>query len=175
MTAAALLDLPRLDGWLAIYTKPNQESIAVCNIARQGYESYCPMIMRRGSQARRREMVQRPLFPSYVFVRLRADKPQWRPLLSTRGVLTVVRFNNRLGFMPEGLVEQLRGYEASSQLQQFNAPRFEPGTEVKVAEGPFQSFIAKVLSADERGRIWLLLDIMGQAVRVQCDAWSVEH
>jgi transcriptional antiterminator RfaH len=163
------------EGWIAIYTKPNQEELAVRNIARQGYEAYCPTIRRKRTHARKVEVVRRPLFPSYVFARLLAEKPQWRPLVSTKGVRNVVRFENRLGFLPAGLVEQLKRFEADDMLEQVAAPSFEPGAKVKVIEGPFRSFVAKVLSVDERGRIWLLLDCMGQAVRAQFDAWSLEH
>lgn len=163
------------EGWVAIYTKPNQEGLAVRNITRQGYEAYCPTIRRKRAHARKVEIVRRPLFPSYVFARLLPERPQWRPLVSTQGVRNVVRFENRLGFMPAGLIDQLRRFEADDMLEQMAAPSFEPGANVKVIEGPFRSFIAKVLSVDERGRIWLLLDCMGQAVRAQFDAWSLEH
>lgn len=175
MTAATPLDVQRDSGWLVVCTKPNQEEVAVENIERQELEAYCPMILRRRSHARRVEMVRRPLFPSYAFVRLPAEKPQWRSLLATRGVLTVVRFNNQPGFMPRGLVEQLRSYEQRNLLQRMTISTFEPGTQVRVKDGPFHDYIAEVLSADERGRIWLLLEIMGQTVRLQCDAMSVER
>lgn len=162
-------------GWLAIYTRPNQEEIAVSNIARQGYDAYCPTIERRRSHARRVELVRRPLFPSYVFARLDANKPQWRRLLSTRGVATVVRFNDRPGFLPHELITQLRSCEQHNRLAEAVAPKFEPGTEVRIVDGPFRDFVARVLSANEKDRVWLLLDIMGQAVRVQYEAWSLER
>jgi transcription antitermination factor NusG len=77
--------------------------------------------------------------------------------------------------MPEGLVEQLQRYERDDLLELVSAPAFVAGARVKVTEGPFRSFIAKVLSTDEKGRVWLLLDCMGQMVRAQFDAWSLEH
>lgn len=162
-------------GWIALYTRAHQENTAIANIARQGFDAYCPMIARLRRHARKTEEVRRPLFPSYVFVRLDEDRFQWRPLLSTVGVRSVVRFRENLGFMPEGFVEKLRAYEATGRLQQAVAPALEPGTNVKILDGPFENLIATVLSIPEKDRVWLLLDIMGREVRIQQETWSLAH
>lgn len=160
-------------GWIALYTKANQEKTAITNIERQGFDAYCPMIERIRKHARKIDMVRRPLFPSYVFVRLDEQKFQWRLLLSTIGVQSVIRFNNRLGFMPDGLIDELREYEEHNILRQKMALKVKPGMKVKMLDGPFQNLIAKVLSLPEKDRVWLLLEIMGSEVRVQHDIWSV--
>ncbi len=161
-------------GWIALYTKPNEEMTAVANVERQGYQAYCPLVMRRRSHARNVDFVRRPLFPCYAFVKLSEHNAQWRVLLSTRGVRTVVRFGERLGFMPEGFVEQLQAFEEAGMLRHATAPRFVPGDAVQVIGGPFRDIIAEVLSVSENDRVWLLLEIMGRAVRIQHDAWQVE-
>jgi transcriptional antiterminator RfaH len=84
-----------------------------------------------------------------------------------------VRFNDRLGFMPEGFVEELRDYEEHNILRQKMALKIKLGMEVKMLDGPFQNLIAKVLALPEKDRVWLLLDIMGREVRVQHDLWSL--
>ena len=96
-------------------------------------------------------------------------------MLSTYGVQSVVRFSNKLGFMPDGFVEDLRNNELAGNLQQLAAPKIKPGMQVKMLDGPFQDIIAKVLSFPEKDRVWLLLDIMGRQVRIQQDIWSVSH
>ena len=160
-------------GWIALYTKANQEKTALANVIRQGYDAYCPMIERMRRHARRADKVRRPLFPSYVFVRLEEGRRQWRPLLSTLGVRTVVRFREKLGFLPEGFVEQLRSFEKADQLQQLAAPQFKPGTKVQITEGPFENMLATVLSLSEQDRVWLLIDIMGREARIEHDVWAL--
>lgn len=175
MNAPASSEEIRQEGWIALCTKPNQEQTAIVNIERQGFEAYCPSIMRTRRHARKVDQVRRPLFPSYVFARLDGKKLQWRPLLSTYGVQSVVRFSNKLGFMPDGLIEDLRDNEHAGNLQQLAAPKIRPGMQVKMMDGPFQDIIAKVLSLPEKDRVWLLLDIMGRQVRIQQDIWSISH
>jgi transcriptional antiterminator RfaH len=174
MTAVARSKAGSLEGWIALYTKPRQENVAIVNIERQGFEVYCPTIIRTRRHARKVEQVRRPLFPAYVFVRLNEQKFQWRPLLSTHGVQSVVRFRDKLGFMPRGFVEDLRANEIAGNLQQMAAPEVIPGMRVKMMDGPFESLIAEVLSLPEKDRVWLLLDIMGRQVRIQQDIWSIE-
>ena len=152
--------------WIALYTKANQENIAITHIERQSFETYSPMITHTRRHARRIEQVRRPLFPSYVFVRFSQKGTQWRPLLSTRGVPFLVKFGDKIGLLPEGFVEDLRRYEKSGKLHQAIAPKVKPGDQVTLSAGPFQNCIARVLSLPEKERVWLLLEMMGQQVRV---------
>lgn len=163
------------DKWIAVYTKPKQEQIAIENIARQGFETYCPMIKRRISHARKVQMVLRPLFASYIFVKLAGKKPHWQPIQSSRGVTSIVRFGDKLGFLPNMLIEQLRNLEENGLLHQTSKSDFQVGEDVRITDGPFKDFMAKVLSESDKGRIWLLLDLMGQTIRVRQDALSVSR
>lgn len=160
-------------GWLALYTKANQEHIAVDNIVRQGYSAYCPFVERRRKHARKVDKVRRPLFPGYAFARLTSQQPQWRPLLSTKGVSGVVRFGDRLGFVPVGLLEQLQSCEQRGGLARVAAPAFPSGTQVRIIDGPFNNLIGRILSLPEKDRVWVLIDIMGREVRTQYDVWSL--
>ena len=163
----------KITGWLALYTKARQEQRALVNIERQGFTAYCPMIRRLRRHARRIEHVRRPLFPSYVFVHLDKYKFQWRPLLSTTGVSSVVQFDGKPALVPEGFIESLQACENESDLRAKTAPRIEIGETVRILDGSFDNLVAKVLSLPEKDRIWLLLDIMGRKVRVQHDVLSI--
>ncbi|MGH1351937.1 MAG: transcription termination/antitermination protein NusG [Methyloligellaceae bacterium] len=152
--------------WIVLHTKPNQEALALENIRRQAFDVYCPMITVTRRHARRREVVKRPLFPGYVFARWNAQNQQWRPLLSTRGVQSVVRFGNVPGVLPKKFVKELAASEQSGELDHMVSPKFTPGDEVVIQEGPFREVIARVLSLPENDRVWLLMDMMGREVRI---------
>lgn len=157
-------------GWIVIYTKPNQEKTAIINIERQGFKTYCPMIESTRKHTRKNNKISRPLFPSYVFVHLDEKNFRWRPLLSTTGVLSVICFNDRPGFVPRGFVEELQEKAPTGMLI---IPQFPINAQVKILDGHFQGLIAKIISLPEKDRIWLLLDIMGRKVRVQQNIWSL--
>src|SRR5215831_10786228 len=77
--------------WIVVNTHAHREHIALDNLQRQAHHTYCPMIRKRRSHARRVEAVLRPLFPNYLFVQIIPGLTPWRPILSTYGVRYLVR------------------------------------------------------------------------------------
>lgn len=152
--------------WIAAHTKANGERLALEHIRRQSFTAYCPMIERTRRHARRQDIVIRPLFPGYVFIQLGSLRESWRPLLSTRGIRTLVKFGDKLGILPAGFVEELKTCEMSGQLHKLTVPAFKPGDRITIADGVFKNLIAEVVSAPEKDRVWLLLEFMGQQVSV---------
>jgi len=81
--------------WYLIQTRPRQEARAHEHLANQGFEVFYPRLtvarLNKGQESQRQE----PLFPNYLFVRLRAGTDNWSPIRSTRGVLRMVTFGGR--------------------------------------------------------------------------------
>ena len=153
--------------WVAVATHANAERQAVQNLNRQGYECYCPYsrVLRR--HARRSEMVDRPFFPGYLFVRLDRDRDQWRPIMYSRGVRAIVRFGDELGIVPEGLVESLIAREEGDGLRPAPASeRLRVGQQVSLHGTLFDNFICTVASIDAKDRVCVLLDLMQQTVKL---------
>ena len=74
-------------GWYLVKVKCREELRAVENLDNQDFEVYCPQYREgRGRQA--------ILFPGYIFIRLSSkDLDKYHKIRSTRGVSTVVSFN----------------------------------------------------------------------------------
>ncbi len=71
--------------WAVVNTQPQREAVAMTNLEQQGFEPYLPRIARVVRHARRVTHVRQPMFPCYMFARVRPDQ-QWRPILGTYGV-----------------------------------------------------------------------------------------
>ena len=154
--------------WVVASTHPQKEPIAITNLERQGFESYCPMIRKRTRHARRVRDVLRPLFPGYVFIRLDPAYKAWRPVLSTIGIRKVIQFGDQMGVLPVGLVEKLKAREENGAISLAGAgERYRPGELVRLVGGPLEGLVATVLAACENERLLLLLQILGRGVRVQ--------
>ncbi len=154
--------------WIAVSTHCHKERVAITNLERQGFHTYCPMIHRRIRHARRLTQALRPLFPGYVFIRLDPERDQWRSVLSTIGVRTLIRFGDRFGVVPREFVEMLKARERDGAVP---LPRFReeyaPGELVRFRDGPFSGAVARVLNASESDRLVLLMDMLRQSVRVE--------
>ena len=153
--------------WVAVATRPNAEGQAVQNLKRQGYECYCPYTRVVRRHARRSETVTRPFFPGYLFVRLDRARDQWRPIMYSRGVRTVVRFGEKLGIVPEEVIESLVAWEEHEGLKSPPAvERLAAGQRVALHGTLFDEFVCTVLSIEARDRVCVLLEFMQHAVKM---------
>ena len=57
--------------WFVLYTKPNFEIKVAQSILKIGMESYCPVYNQIKEYSDRKKKVQKPLIPSYVFVKIK--------------------------------------------------------------------------------------------------------
>lgn len=154
--------------WVAASTHAHQESVAIANLERQGFDAYCPMIRRRVRHARRLRDVMRPLFPGYVFIRLDLDRDQWRPIMSTIGVRQLIRFGDRLGALPATFVESLLAREQDGAIRLPRAQEtYATGEKVRLREGPFEGVVATVLAGSDCDRLLVLMDLLKRSVRVR--------
>jgi transcriptional antiterminator RfaH len=160
--------------WYLVYTKPRQEQLARTNLARQGYETYLPLLRELRRRQGRRHPVISPMFPRYLFVYLDRASDNWGPIRSTLGVVSVVRFGQEPGRVPPDLVDYLRRHEDAQGIQSFSPEEFSPGSRVRVAEGQLMGFEGVFLAKSSRDRVVVLLEIMGKAARTTVDALSLE-
>ena len=153
--------------WIAVATHANAEGQAVQNLKHQGYECYCPYTRVSRRHARRSEMVTRPFFPGYLFVRLDRTRDQWRPIMHSRGVRTVVRFGEKLGVVPQGVIESLLAKEGDGGLKPPSAAeRLEVGQRITLNGTLFDDFVCTVQSIEPRDRVCVLLELMQHTVRM---------
>lgn len=158
--------------WVVATTHPHSEAIALDNLQRQGFTSYCPMIRKRRSHARKVDFVLRPLFPGYVFVQLEAAGQRWRPILSTTGVRTLVRFGDEPATLDAGFIAGLRAREEDGAVIRPSVP-YTVGQAVQIEGGPFDGLVAKILSLDDKDRIVVLLEVMNRGVKAKLDSRQV--
>lgn len=160
--------------WIAANCHANQEGTAIRHLMRQNYEVYCPMFLRRRSHARRIELVQRPLFPGYVFIHINPEAERWRPIMSTVGVRALVRFGDSLGTVPSDFILSLKAREQDGLIA---APEnaYKPGEEVRLGGGVFDGITGTILSVDEKQRLVILMELLQRPVRVRVHADQVSR
>lgn len=152
--------------WYLLFTKPRQESIALENLIRQGYECYLPTMraekIRRGALT----LVDEPLFPRYLFIRLgsASSSTSWGPIRSTKGVSRLVIFGAEPARVGDALIAALAAREGSSQT----SPKrlFNEGDPVRLMEPPFVGIEGVYQIADGARRAVVLIEILSKVVRV---------
>lgn len=161
-----------MSAWHLIHTKIRQEQVALENLVRQGFECFLPLIraekLRRGAL----RVVQEPLFPRYLFIRLGtgAQAQSWAPIRSTLGVSRLVTFGQVPAKVDDDLIAELRAKTDSAEVQ---LRHFEPGEQVVVTDGPFVGVEAIYQMADAEGRVMVLLNILSKQVKMTVSPASI--
>lgn len=152
--------------WYVVYTHANCESKAREHLSRQGFRTLLPTYRCWRRHARRRELVERPLFPRYLFVALDVLEQRWRPILSTVGVCDLVRHGNAPTPMPSGLAEEIGERSALGTFDRLSpVDGLGHGDIVRVIEGPFTDLIGRFAGLADNDRVFVLLDMLGRQVK----------
>jgi transcriptional antiterminator RfaH len=118
------------------------------------------------------QVVQEPLFPRYLFIRLGTglESQSWAPIRSTVGVSRLVTFGQTPAKIEDELIAQLQVKTDSVELQ---LRHFEAGEQVVVTEGPFVGVEAIYQMADAEGRVMVLLNILSKQVKMSVPPASI--
>src|SRR6267378_6263483 len=125
-TAVSLGAEPPL--WYAAYTRPRHEKVVAEQLGLRQVETYVPLYLSARRWAERRALVQLPLFPGYVFVRISA-RERIR-VLEHPSVLRLVTFGGRPAPLADGEIERLRAALQLGKAEPF--PFLIPGKRVRV-------------------------------------------
>lgn len=158
--------------WYLAQTKPNAHRIALRNLVRQGFETFLPLqrlTRRSGGRFVSREV---PLFPGYLFVTFATGQRRWHAINNTQGITRLVSFGAEPAHVPLGLVEGLRKRcDEDGVLRDRGLP--EHGDAVRLLSGPLADFVARVEEITPERRVWVVLEMMGQPLRVALDAEDI--
>jgi transcriptional antiterminator RfaH len=158
--------------WYLIHTKPSAEGIAQANLERQGYEIYLPRLLQSSLRRRARHERIVPLFPRYLFLRLREGCQPLAPVRSSAGVSSVVRFGSRYGVVADDVIGKLRSRaDPLTGLHRLTSPTpLARGDAVRLAAGPFDGLEGIFQRSDGDERAVVLLKLLGQETPVRVPA-----
>jgi transcription elongation factor/antiterminator RfaH len=172
LTHAASWDslFPLCDGerWFVAQTLTRREQIARFHLGAQGFRTFLPCFHKTVRHARRLREVIAPIFPGYIFVVLNPERDRWRSINGTFGVARLVSAAQRPVPVPMGVVEALL-----SSVDEFGLVRFDrglkPGQPVRVVAGPFAPLLGVLQRLEAKGRVQVLLNLMGRQAAVLMD------
>ncbi len=149
--------------WYAVHTRARCETKAEHHLMFQGFRVFAPVIVKTARHARKVSRVRVPMFPRYIFVALDVDRDRWRCINGTIGVVSLLTADNRPLPLPPGFVEALIETEAEHLHMDEDSP-FKLDTSVHLRDGPFSDLVGRIREIDDKGRVQILLDVMGRMV-----------
>ncbi len=159
--------------WYCVQTQPKKEMFAAKNLELQSYRHLLPTVVKTIRHARKVTRVRQALFPNYLFVSLDVHVQRWWPIKSTYGVRHLIMENDRPKPVPSGVVEELiaaTNEEGHVDLRD----NVKIGQNVRLMSGPFFNLVGRLERLDDRGRVAVLLSILGGERLVVADKTALQ-
>lgn len=156
--------------WYAAYTMPRHEKSAVRQLETRSVECFLPMYRVTRHWQHRHTAVELPLFPSYVFARMR--RQDRRKVLTAPGILQLVGSKGIPAEIGDVEIEHLRNLLQSRRAYPTNY--LAPGNRVRFADGPFVGLEGTIIRYKGQVRLVVSVDMIMRSVLIDVDRSEVE-
>lgn len=158
--------------WFALYTTPRHEKRVAQHLLQRQIEHYLPIyrVNRKWSDGSK-VVLDLPLFPGYVFVRIpRSDRVR---VLEVPGALDLVGgTGGALAALPEEEVEALRGGVLVRRAEPH--PLLRAGCRARIRSGAFAGMEGIVVRRKNIFRVVLTMNLIMQSISVEVDEQDLE-
>lgn len=156
--------------WFAVWTRSRHEQVVREQLQQKRLEVFLPTVTRWSRWKDRKKKIDWPLFPGYCFVRF---NPRDRlPILKCTGVVSIISLQGEPAPIPSHEIEGIRRL-VESDLAYDPCPLIREGMQVEVTHGPLKGVVGRLTRKNEKARLVLSVDLIGQAVSVEVDAADV--
>ncbi len=164
--------------WYVLHTLTGYESMVENNLNKtieslslQDYivEVKVPMEDAIEEKNGKKKVVQRKMYPCYVFIKMRYTDNLWHTVVNTRGVTGFVGPAGRPIPLPDEEVAKMGLGKVKINM------KVEAGNKVKVVLGPLEGFVGDVISVDtENQKCKVAVEMFGRQTPVDLDFSQIE-
>ena len=152
--------------WYLLQTKPNSHAKACENLKQQGFNVFCPLIVKTTKKNNKFLNRKIPLFPGYIFMGTVIEPVPWNSINGTRGVSKAVTLDGTYQPVDTQIIEGLK-YRCDTDYIVQQIGDIIRGDRVKIERGPFADFICKVDEIADNKRAWILIDLLHKQTRTE--------
>jgi transcriptional antiterminator RfaH len=161
-------------GWFCARTLPHKERFAEENLIKNGLTVYCPRYQKWISSARQKQLVARPLFPGYLFVRQSENASFLGILRRSPGISNVIGVNNSFSLLPDAVIVSLKNRETEAGYIEIDQNKFKKGDKIKLIDDRFADLEGVFEEQDDLRRSVILIKMLGKAHKIKILTNSLE-
>ena len=159
--------------WYAVHTRSHFERQIAAELTGRGVESYLPAFEEVHQWKDRKQRVEIPLFPGYLFARF-SDSPQRRlAVLQARGVVRILGDSGAIEPVPEEQIEAVR-LLLNAKAPCFVHPFLREGTRVRVKRGALANLEGILVRVKNEARLVISIPLLSQSAAAEIDIRNVE-
>ncbi len=156
-------------GWTLLHVKPRTEKRLDAYCRKHNISCYLPLREESKIFQRRKVTVQKPLFPGYFFCNM--SELTRKTVLSSNYIVRIIEPPSE-----RGLKRDLVGIRRALRLDPtlVACKHLERGTRVRIKAGPLMGTEGTVDSIRGAGRVFLEVEMIGQAIAVEVEPDWIE-
>lgn len=157
--------------WYAVWTRSRHEQVVREQLKQKQIDVFLPTVAKWSRWKDRKKKIDWPLFPGYCFARF--DPRNRLAILKCTGVVSIVSVEGEPAPIPEHQIDGIRRL-IESDLAFDPCPTLREGMMVEVVHGPLKQVIGRLVRKNDKARLVLSVDLIGQGVSVEVDAADVK-
>lgn len=159
--------------WYAVWTRSRQEKVIARTLAALGFNHFLPLVEEERQWSDRRKRVSLPLFPGYLFVRLRGTPDERLHLMRLSGVVELVGGRQGPVAVPEMEIASIRAVLARGVSW---SPCTYPGSgdRVRVVRGVLAGIEGRVIRQGAQATLVLSVEAIRRSISVNVAVSDVE-
>ncbi len=159
--------------WYAVQTRSRHEKMVGRQLESRGFASLVPLTTLQRQWSDRRKLVEMPLFPGYVFVRMVYGADQKLRVLSTEGIVNFVGVHGQGVAIPDRQIDDLQTLlRAKVQIESY--PFLKLGQKVRIRSGSLNG-TEGILVGQESDRLLVIsVELIQRSVSIRLQGYEVE-
>lgn len=164
---------PHEPQWFAVHTRAQHEKQAFATLEEKGISTFAPMISQVHRWTDRRKIVNVPLFPCYLFVRIAPSPDINLQVLQTTGVLRFVGFSGGPAPIPEEQIENVKAVLV--QNVPFSCCGFlNVGQRVRIRGGALEGVEGILTGCKGNHKLIVSIDLIQKSMAVVVEGYDIE-
>jgi transcription antitermination factor NusG len=160
--------------WYPLQTRYQCERRVDAALRDQGFESFAPMRLERRRWTDRTKLVESPIFPGYMFVRMEADPKLLVKVLRFPGLVRFVTSGGKLFPVPDAEIETVRAL-TQSDASYVPGPFPAIGERVRIHGGCLQGIEGILVDQTGRGEIVISVGAIQRSLKFLLGDYRVER
>jgi transcription antitermination factor NusG len=158
--------------WFAIQTRSRHEKRVTADLQEKAVQAYLPLASVERQWSDRRKVVDMPLFPGYVFVKIENDVPARIPVLQTDGVIGFLGVRGIGIPIPE---EEIAGIQTvlRQKIPVKPYPFVQVGERVRICGGSLDGLEGLLTGMDGKRNLVVSIELIERSVAIRITGFKV--
>jgi transcription antitermination factor NusG len=159
--------------WYALRTRPRHEKRVYSELQRKSIHSFLPLLSENHSWSDRRQTIQVPLFPGYVFTRIQNDLPHRITVLRTEGTVSFLGCRGMGTPIPE---EQIHAIQSILEARIAFGPYafLNVGQKVRIVGGSLDGIQGVISKKNGEASLVISVELIQRSIAISIAGYRVE-